>query len=312
MTQQIELGLDTFGDITANPDGSLKSHAAGHPRRDRGRRAGRRRRRRCDRASASIIGRISPISEPDVVLAAIAARTKRIWLGSAVTVLSSDDPIRVFERFSTLNAASNGRAEVTLGRGSFIESFPLFGFDLSDYEKLFEEKLDLFAALLKNEPVTWSGTTRRPLADQRVFPPIETRPLAHLDRCRRFAGIGGARRALRSAADARYHRRRSQAVSALCRSLPSRFCAIRQARAARRHPLARLCRRYRRAGARRILAALQGVARSHRRRARLAADDKGGLRAGSRRRRAAPRFAGNRRPPHRHDDQGSRRRRAST
>ncbi len=119
------------------------------------------------------------------MLAAIAARTKRIWLGSAVTVLSSDDPMRVFERFSTLNAASNGRAEVTLGRGSFIESFPLFGFELSDYEKLFEEKLELFAALLKNEPVTWSGTTRRPLADQRVFPPIEK------GRLRTWIGVGG-------------------------------------------------------------------------------------------------------------------------
>ena len=80
------------------------------------------------------------------MLAAIAARTKRIQLGSAVTVLSSDDPIRVFQRFSTLDAASNGRAEVILGRGSFTESFPLFGFDLAQYEELFEEKLDLFVA----------------------------------------------------------------------------------------------------------------------------------------------------------------------
>ncbi len=97
------------------------------------------------------------IAAPDVVLAAIAGRTKRMWLGSAVTVLSSDDPIRVFQRFSTLNAASNGRAEVTLGRGSFTESFPLFGYELSDYEKLFEEKLDLFAALLRQHTVTWQG-----------------------------------------------------------------------------------------------------------------------------------------------------------
>ena len=90
------------------------------------------------------------VSAPEVVLAAIAGRTKRILLGSAVTVLSSDDPIRVFERFATVDAASNGRAEVTLGRGSFTEcSFPLFGFDLARYEALFEEKLDLFAALLR-------------------------------------------------------------------------------------------------------------------------------------------------------------------
>ena len=185
MTQEIELGLDTFGDITANPDGSLKSHA--EVIRDvieEGVLA--------DQVGVDAIGLGEhhrpdfAISEPDVVLAAIAARTKRIWLGSAVTVLSSDDPVRVFERFSTLNAASNGRAEVTLGRGSFIESFPLFGFDLSDYEKLFEEKLELFAALLKNEPVTWSGTTRRPLADQRVFPPIEK------GRLRTWIGVGGS------------------------------------------------------------------------------------------------------------------------
>ena len=103
------------------------------------------------------------VSAPDVVLATIAGRTSRIRLGSAVTVLSSDDPIRVFQRFATLDALSDGRAEVILGRGSFIESFPLFGFALEDYETLFEEKLDLFVALLRQEPVTWSGTTRAPL-----------------------------------------------------------------------------------------------------------------------------------------------------
>src|SRR5271167_3517221 len=103
------------------------------------------------------------ISAPEVLLAAIAGRTRRIRLGSAVTVLSSDDPIRVFQRFATLNAVSNGRAEVILGRGSFTESFPLFGFELSRYEELFEDKLDLFAALLRQEPVTWKGRTRPPL-----------------------------------------------------------------------------------------------------------------------------------------------------
>jgi probable LLM family oxidoreductase len=177
--------LDTFGDITAGPDGQPLSHA--RVIRDVVEEAiladdvgvdafGLGEHHRADFA----------ISEPDVVLAAIATRTKRMWLGSAVTVLSSDDPIRVFERFSTLNAVSSGRAEVTLGRGSFIESFPLFGFDLSDYEKLFEEKLDLFAALLKGEPVTWSGTTRPPLTNQRVFPPIET------GRLRTWIGVGGS------------------------------------------------------------------------------------------------------------------------
>nr|WP_243758252.1 LLM class flavin-dependent oxidoreductase [Allobranchiibius sp. GilTou38] len=110
------------------------------------------------------------ISAPDVVLAGIATRTERIRLGSAVTVLSSDDPIRVFERFSTIDALSGGRAEVILGRGSFTESFPLFGFDLGQYEELFAEKLDLFAELLAEKPVTWSGELRPPLVDQDVYP----------------------------------------------------------------------------------------------------------------------------------------------
>ena len=185
MTQQIELGLDTFGDITAAVDGRLKSHAA--VIRDvveEGVLA--------DQVGVDAIGLGEhhrpdfAISEPDVVLAAIAARTKRIWLGSAVTVLSSDDPVRVFERFSTLDALSNGRAEITLGRGSFIESFPLFGYELSDYEKLFEEKIELFAALLRNEPVTWRGTTRGALNNQRVYPPIEK------GRLRTWVGVGGS------------------------------------------------------------------------------------------------------------------------
>jgi probable LLM family oxidoreductase len=185
MAQQLEFGLDTFGDITAGPDGVLESHAQVI-------------RNVLDEAvladelgiEAFGVGEHHrndfAVSSPEVVLAAIASRTKRIWLGSAVTVLSSDDPIRVFERFSTLNAASNGRAEVTLGRGSFTESFPLFGFDLSQYEELFDEKLDLFTALLKNQPVTWQGKTRPPLTDQRVFPPIENGTL------RTWIGVGGS------------------------------------------------------------------------------------------------------------------------
>jgi len=111
------------------------------------------------------------VSAPDIVLAAIAGQTRRIHLGSAVTVLSSDDPVRVFERFSTLDAVSGGRAEVILGRGSFIESFPLFGFPLEQYEQLFEEKLQLFAELRKEAPVTWSGATRSGLSNQKVYPP---------------------------------------------------------------------------------------------------------------------------------------------
>ena len=117
------------------------------------------------------------ISAPDVVLAALATRTKKITLASGVTVLSSDDPVRVYERFATLAAISNGRAEVVLGRGSFLESFPLYGYDLRDYDLLFEDKLNLFAELLKEKPVTWSGKTRPALKDMDVYPKT-AKPLA--------------------------------------------------------------------------------------------------------------------------------------
>jgi alkanesulfonate monooxygenase SsuD/methylene tetrahydromethanopterin reductase-like flavin-dependent oxidoreductase (luciferase family) len=121
-----------------------------------------------------------PLSAQDVVLAAIAARTSQIHLGSAATVLSSDDPVRVFQRYSTLDALSHGRAEVILGRGSSIESFPLFGFGLADYDELFDEKVDLFAELLKEEPVTWSGRTRSALAGQEIYPRSESGPIPTL------------------------------------------------------------------------------------------------------------------------------------
>jgi probable LLM family oxidoreductase len=181
----MEFGLDTFGDITAGPDGRLNTHA--QVIREVIEQAVL-----ADQLGIDAFGvgeHHRPdfaISAPEVVLGAIAGRTKRILLGSAVTVLSSDDPIRVFERFATVDAASNGRAEVTLGRGSFTESFPLFGFDLAQYEALFEEKLDLFAALLKQEPVTWQGKMRSPLANQRVFPPLEKPPL------KTWIGVGGS------------------------------------------------------------------------------------------------------------------------
>jgi len=113
------------------------------------------------------------VSAPDSVLAGIATRTKQITLGSGVTVLSSDDPVRVYQRFATVDALSNGRAEITAGRGSFIESFPLFGYDLSDYGLLFEEKLELLVELLKERPVTWSGQTRAALHNQTVYPKTE-------------------------------------------------------------------------------------------------------------------------------------------
>jgi alkanesulfonate monooxygenase SsuD/methylene tetrahydromethanopterin reductase-like flavin-dependent oxidoreductase (luciferase family) len=185
MTKHLEFGLDTFGDITTGADGKPLSHA--HVIRNVIEEAVL-----ADETGVDCFGvgehhrADFAISAPETVLAAIAGRTKRMWLGSAVTVLSSDDPVRVFERFSTLNAASNGRAEVTVGRGSFTESFPLFGYDLSQYEQLFEEKLDLFVALIRNDAVTWRGKTRSALTNQRVFPPLDGGPL------RTWVGVGGS------------------------------------------------------------------------------------------------------------------------
>ncbi|MEU2164160.1 LLM class flavin-dependent oxidoreductase [Streptomyces sp. NPDC019208] len=126
------------------------------------------------------------ISSPETVLAGIATATKRIHLSSGVTVLSSDDPVRVFQRFATVDALSDGRAEIILGRGSFTESFPLFGYDLNDYDALFEEKLELFAKLLEEKPVTWSGTLRAPLENAEVFPTTES---GHLTT---WVGVGGS------------------------------------------------------------------------------------------------------------------------
>src|SRR5699024_1304079 len=150
----VELGLDTFGDVTVDETGTpLPQHQAIRNVIEQAVAA--------DRAGVDFIGVGEhhrddfAVSAPDVVLAAIAARTERIRMGSAVTVLSSDDPIRVFQRFSTIDAISSGRSEVILGRGSFTESFPLFGLDLRDYDQLFEEKLDLFTHLLTEEPITW-------------------------------------------------------------------------------------------------------------------------------------------------------------
>lgn len=181
----IELGLDTFGDVTSAGPGRLLSQAQVLRNVvEEGVLA--------DEAGVDFIGvgehhrEDFAVSAPEIVLAAIAARTRRIRLGSSVTVLSSDDPIRVFQRFSTIDAISNGRAEVILGRGSFIESFPLFGFDLEQYEELFEEKLNLFVELLKQKPVTWSGKTRSPLQKQPVYPPTESGTL------RTWIGSGGS------------------------------------------------------------------------------------------------------------------------
>jgi probable LLM family oxidoreductase len=167
--QACELGLDTFGDVTAGPDGKLLGQA--EVIRNvvaQGILA--------DETGVDVFGvgeHHRPdyaVSAPEIVLAAIASRTQRIRLTSAVTVLSSDDPIRVYQRFATLDAISNGRAEVSLGRGSFTESFPLFGLDLGDYDRLFEEKLELFAAVRSERAVTWHGTTREALTRQEVYP----------------------------------------------------------------------------------------------------------------------------------------------
>jgi probable LLM family oxidoreductase len=178
-------GLDTFGDLAYDTDGAPLSHAETI-------------RRVVDEAVlAEEVGveffgigehhtNDWPMPAGDVVLAAISSRTSRIHLGSAVLVLSSDDPVRVFQRYSTLNALSNGRVEMILGRGSSTESFPLFGFDLADYETLFEEKTALFAELLKGGLVTWQGTTRAALADADVVPHLEQGPFPV------WLGVGGS------------------------------------------------------------------------------------------------------------------------
>lgn len=116
-------------------------------------------------------------SAPAVLLAAAAAQTKRIRLTSAVTVLSSDDPVRVFQEFSTVDAISNGRAEIMAGRGSFIESFPLFGYDLQDYDELFEEKLDLLLKIRENEVINWTGKHRPSIPNRGVYPRPVQEPL---------------------------------------------------------------------------------------------------------------------------------------
>jgi probable LLM family oxidoreductase len=173
MAQSIELGLDTFGDVTVGADGRRLAQA--EVLRNVVDEAVL-----ADQLGLAFFGvgehhrKDFSISAPEVVLGAIAARTTQIHLGSSVTVLSTDDPVRVFERFSTLNALSNGRAEIIVGRGSFTESFPLFGFDMADYEGLFEEKLQLWAELVKEQPVTWAGRLRSPLSHQTVYPPSET------------------------------------------------------------------------------------------------------------------------------------------
>ncbi len=181
----IKFGLDTFGDMTHKDDGTPET-------------AGQVLRNIVDQAvhaeslgiNAINIGEHHrddfAVSAPDTVLAGIATRTSTITLGTGVTVLSSDDPVRVYQRFATLDALSNGRAEITAGRGSFTESFPLFGYNLNDYQALFEEKLELLVQLLDEKPVTWSGTMRASLNNQEVYPKTEKGRIALR------VGVGGS------------------------------------------------------------------------------------------------------------------------
>ena len=181
----IEFGIDTFGDLPRNDRGEVVSY-------------GEAIRRTVEEAvladqigiDAIAVGEHHrpefAISTPETVLAGIATTTSKIKLGSGVTVLSSDDPVRVFQRFATVDALSNGRAEVILGRGSFTESFPLFGYDLRDYDQLFEEKIDLFVKLLDEKPVTWEGTLRPALENADVFPKTDS------GRLTTWVGVGGS------------------------------------------------------------------------------------------------------------------------
>ncbi|WP_080796773.1 LLM class flavin-dependent oxidoreductase [Corynebacterium pacaense] len=183
--ERIEFGLDTFGDVPVGADGAPVTYAEAI-------RATLDEAVVADRAGVDVIlvgehhRREYAISAPEVVLAGIAARTDRIRVGSGVTVLSSDDPVRVFQRFATVDAIARGRAEVILGRGSFTESFPLFGYNLSDYEVLFEEKIELFARLLDERGVTWSGSVRAPLDGVEVYPKTESGALST------WVGVGGS------------------------------------------------------------------------------------------------------------------------
>lgn len=181
----IEFGIDSFGDRPRNDKGEVVSHAQAI-------RAAVTEAILADQIGIDVVALGEhhrpdyAISSPETVLAGIATATKRIRLASGVTVLSSDDPVRVFQRFATVDALSDGRAEVILGRGSFTESFPLFGYDLEDYEVLFEEKIDLFHKLLGETPVTWAGTTRAALHDADVYPKTES------GRLNTYVGVGGS------------------------------------------------------------------------------------------------------------------------
>jgi probable LLM family oxidoreductase len=182
--QEFQFGLDSFGEVSAESSGRLLSDAETV-------------RLMIDEAvlaesvginSYNIGEHYRPghvDSAGHVILAAIAGRTERIRLGTSVTVLSTQDPVRLYTQFATLDAASKGRAQLVVGRASTTDSFPLFGFDLADYETLFEEKLDLLMRLMRDQPVTWSGTVRSPLSDQQLHPTITP------DSIPIWVGVGG-------------------------------------------------------------------------------------------------------------------------
>ena len=159
-------------------------------------------------------------SAPTVILAAAAARTRRIRLTSAVTVLSAADPVRVFQEFATLDLLSNGRAEIVAGRGSFIEAFPLFGLELEDYDSLFAEKLDLLLNIRENTHVHWSGKHRAATHRAGSLSAPAAKPAAGLARCRRHARLFCSRRHARAPTNGRHHRRRTAPFSAVDRPLP--------------------------------------------------------------------------------------------
>jgi len=183
--KKILFGIDSFGDIPKDDSGKLMSHAE----------AIRQVVKEAVLADQLGIDIISlgehhrsdfSISSPETVLAGIATVTKNIKLASGVTVLSSDDPVRVFQRFATVDALSKGRAQIILGRGSFTESFPLFGFKMEDYDILFEEKVELMAEILKEKPVTWEGQTRAALNKADIYPKTDS------GRIHTSIGVGGS------------------------------------------------------------------------------------------------------------------------
>lgn len=166
---RIRFGLDTFGDMARDDAGQMLP--AGQVIRDVVAQAKLADELGLDNFNVGEHHRDDfAVSAPDTVLAGIATVTNQITLGTGVTVLSSEDPIRVYQRFATIDALANGRVEITAGRGSFTESFPLFGYNLNDYHVLFEEKLELLVQLLQEQPITWSGSTRPPLNNQEVYP----------------------------------------------------------------------------------------------------------------------------------------------